>query len=125
MKPTLLLGRPAVAVLGRPRPAGTTARRSAASVRDLIICACSTFSRRSIPSPAGSERPYDPRPYDSRYARDVDRRGGPPRYDDYPPPRRDYDRGGYGGGGRYDDRGGYGGGGGSRYDDRRYDDRRY
>ena len=41
------------------------------------------------------ERLYDPRPYDSRYARDYrdDRRGG--RYDD--------SRGG-GGGGRYDDR---------------------
>ncbi|KDQ62974.1 hypothetical protein JAAARDRAFT_188608 [Jaapia argillacea MUCL 33604] len=72
----------------------------------------------------GDERPYDPRPYDSRYARDYDddRRGG----------------GGGGRGGRYDDyRGGGGGGGGRydrdydrdharpRYDDRRYDDRRY
>ncbi|KAG8905389.1 hypothetical protein FRB99_009002 [Tulasnella sp. 403] len=58
------------------------------------------------------ERPYDPRPYDSRYSdrggygRYDDRRGG--GYDDRygPPPSR------YG----YDDR---------RYDDRRYDDRRY
>ncbi|KAG6852385.1 hypothetical protein C0991_012536 [Blastosporella zonata] len=46
------------------------------------------------------ERPYDPRPYDSRYSRDYDDRGGRGggrgggRYDD----RRDYDRG---------DRGGY------------------
>jgi transformer-2 protein len=63
------------------------------------------------------ERPYDPRPYDSRYSRDYDERRGPRgrpddhrgRYDDYPP-RRDYDRG-YGG--RDYDRG-------SRYDDRRY-----
>lgn len=45
-----------------------------------------------------SDRQYDPRPYDSRYARDYDRR---PRYDDYP--RRDYDRDrGYGGGREYD-----------------------
>ncbi|KAG9016598.1 hypothetical protein FRB90_002879 [Tulasnella sp. 427] len=78
------------------------------------------------------ERPYDPRPYDSRYAdrgryedryRGYDDRYGPPRhYDD----RRNDDR-------RYDDRredrrgggGSGGGGGGGRYDDRRYDDRRY
>ncbi|EJD49742.1 hypothetical protein AURDEDRAFT_112522 [Auricularia subglabra TFB-10046 SS5] len=62
------------------------------------------------------ERPYDPRPYDSRYA--GERRGGPGGYGGP-------DRGGYGGGryddrdrGRYEDRG--------RYDDRdrgRYDDR--
>jgi len=58
-----------------------------------------------------SERPYDPRPYDSRYSRDDDRRR--PRYDERPP--RDYERGGY----RDYDRGGY------RDYDRRYDDRRY
>ncbi|ESK97576.1 hypothetical protein Moror_17576 [Moniliophthora roreri MCA 2997] len=63
------------------------------------------------------DRPYDPRPYDSRYARDYDdrRRGG---RDDYRGGRsrhddreryRDYDRDRY-----RDDR---------RYDDRRYDDR--
>lgn len=52
------------------------------------------------------ERPYDPRPYDSRYERDY--RGPPSRYDDRRSSRYD-DR-------RYDDR---------RYDDRRYDDRRY
>jgi len=46
------------------------------------------------------ERPYDPRPYDSRYN------------------ERDRERG-YGGGGRYEDRRS------SRYDERRYDDRRY
>ncbi|KAH7886396.1 hypothetical protein F5I97DRAFT_1937245 [Phlebopus sp. FC_14] len=62
-----------------------------------------------------NERPYDPRPYDSRYSRDYDdrRRGG--RYDDHRGGRdydrgfRDYDRG-YG---RDYDRGG-------RYEDRRY-----
>lgn len=72
-----------------------------------------------------NERPYDPRPYDSRYVRDFrdDRRGGGGRYDD------NY----RGGGGRYDDRDRYHGGRGDRdrdrgYDrgyDRRYDDRRY
>jgi len=66
----------------------------------------------------GYEKPYDPRPYDSRYSeRYGDRGGGGGGYS------RGYDdrRGGYG-----DDRYGpppsrYGGG----YDDRRYDDRRY
>lgn len=64
------------------------------------------------------ERPYDPRPYDSRYSRHDDRRP-PRRYeDDYRGgPSRDYDRGSY----RDYDRGGYGG----RDFDRRYDDRRY
>jgi len=77
------------------------------------------------------ERPYDPRPYDSRYSRDYDDRGGGRRgrHDDGygggggGGGRRDYDRG-YGGGGRDYDRGGYGGGrdydrGGRDYD-RRY-----
>ncbi|KAL4068866.1 hypothetical protein V8B97DRAFT_1970382 [Scleroderma yunnanense] len=65
------------------------------------------------------ERPYDPRPYDSRYSRDAPyderRRGG--RHDDHRGPR-DYDRGGY----RDHDRS-YG----ARDYDRpaRYDDRRY
>jgi len=80
------------------------------------------------------ERPYDPRPYDSRYARDFDdrrggrghrddHRGGSGRgydreyKDDYDRSYRDYDR-------RYDDRRG-GGYEERRYDDRRYDDRRY
>lgn len=76
------------------------------------------------------ERPYDPRPYDSRYSRDYDDRGGRGggrgRYDDhrggggreYDRGHRDYDRGDRG------DRGGYardyerGGRGG--YDERRY-----
>jgi len=83
------------------------------------------------PKRGDNERPYDPRPYDSRYrGYEDDRRGGRgSRYDDrgggrdYDRDRyssRDYDRGGYGG--RDYDRGGYGG----RYDsDRRYDDRRY
>jgi len=59
------------------------------------------------------ERPYDPRPYDSRYSRgyDEDRRG---RYRD--------DRGGYG---RDYDRGGRDYDRGYRDYDRRYDDRRY
>lgn len=52
--------------------------------------------------PDTAERPYDPRPYDSRYRRDDRDRG--------------YDRG-------YDRRGGGGGGGGGYRDDRRYDDR--
>ncbi|KAG8219256.1 hypothetical protein J3R82DRAFT_95 [Butyriboletus roseoflavus] len=63
------------------------------------------------------ERPYDPRPYDSRYSRDYEHRGGGRggRYEDRP---RDYDRGyrdydrGYGGARDYDR--------GARYDDRRY-----
>ena len=74
-------------------------------------------SKRALPTPdvaRADERPYDPRPYDSRYSRGGPRGG----YDDYGPPRarraydddyrsrdydrghRDYDRGGY-------DRGGY------------------
>jgi len=79
------------------------------------------------------ERPYDPRPYDSRYARDYDHRGGrgggwrgEERPRDYDRGYRDYDRGGYGGGGRDYDRGGYGGGGGRDFDrSGRYEDRRY
>ncbi|RPD64647.1 RNA-binding domain-containing protein [Lentinus tigrinus ALCF2SS1-7] len=84
------------------------------------------------------ERPYDPRPYDSRYSRGGGGGGGGGGYDEYRRrPRyeddyrggggRDYDRGGYGGGGRDYDRGGYGGsgGGGRDYDRGRYDDRRY
>jgi len=70
------------------------------------------------PKRSDFERPYDPRPYDSRYSRDYDdrRRGG--RHDDYRGGGRDYDRRdrdrdrerGYG---RDYDRGG-------RYDERRY-----
>ncbi|KAK0504654.1 hypothetical protein EDD18DRAFT_1125861 [Armillaria luteobubalina] len=67
-----------------------------------------------------ADRPYDPRPYDSRYARDYDydRRDRRGRYDDY---RRDYDRDRY-------DRDRYGGRDRDRDYDRdrgRYDDRRY
>ncbi|GJE98861.1 RNA-binding domain-containing protein [Phanerochaete sordida] len=77
------------------------------------------------------ERPYDPRPYDSRYSRGGPRGGGGGGYDDYGPPRarraydddyrsRDYDRGH-----RDYDRGGYErGGGGGGYERRDYD-RRY
>jgi len=79
-----------------------------------------------------NERPYDPRPYDSRYWRDYEYRGGRGggRYEDRPREYRDYERGGYGGGYRDYDRGyggGGGGGGGGRDYDRagRYDDRRF
>ncbi|KAJ8496708.1 hypothetical protein ONZ51_g920 [Trametes cubensis] len=79
-----------------------------------------------------NERPYDPRPYDSRYSRGYDDNRRRPRHDDdyRGGGGRDYDRGGYGG--RDYDRGsgGGGGGGGGGYGrdyDRggRYDDRRY
>jgi len=71
------------------------------------------------------ERFYDPRPYDSRYARDFDpeeRRSGRGRYEDRP---RDYDRGyrDYDRGPRDYERGGYGRE--PRDYDRRHDDRRY
>jgi transformer-2 protein len=84
------------------------------------------------PKRSDFERPYDPRPYDSRYSRDYDDRGGRGggggrggRYDDHRGGGRDYDRGhrDYDRGG---DRGGYGGGrdyergGRGGYDDRRY-----
>jgi len=94
------------------------------------------------------ERPYDPRPYDSRYSRDYEGRGGRGggggrgRYDDhrggggrdYDRGHRDYERGERGDRDRGDrgDRGGYGGGGGRDYErgggdrgGRSYDDRRY
>ncbi|CDO73389.1 hypothetical protein BN946_scf185013.g23 [Trametes cinnabarina] len=90
------------------------------------------------PKRGDNERPYDPRPYDSRYSRGGSGGGGGhddsrrrPRYDDDyrgggGGGGRDYDRGGYGGGGRDHDRGGYSGGGGRDYDrGGRYDDRRY
>ncbi|KAF7335671.1 RRM domain-containing protein [Mycena venus] len=94
------------------------------------------------PKRGDNERPYDPRPYDSRYARDYDDRGrrGGGRYDDYRGGGRDDYRGGRGGRDDYD-RGGrddYRGGRDSYYDDRDrgdrggrgggrggYDDRRY
>lgn len=75
------------------------------------------------------ERPYDPRPYDSRYSRGgYDERRRPRYDDDYR--SRDYDRGSYGGGGgggggRDYDRGGYGGGGGGGGGGRDYDRRDY
>ncbi|KAF6753320.1 RNA-binding domain-containing protein [Ephemerocybe angulata] len=65
------------------------------------------------------ERPYDPRPYDSRYSRDYDDRRDRRRYDDYPPRRYDDRRDDY----RERERGDRGG---ERYrEERRYDDRRY
>jgi transformer-2 protein len=77
------------------------------------------------------ERPYDPRPYDSRYSRGGGGGGGGGRgYDDYGPsrPRRYEDD--YRGGGRDYDRGYRGGDYDRGYDrgggyDRRYEDRRY
>jgi len=76
-----------------------------------------------IPNLSG-ERYYDPRPYDSRYARDYDnedRRGGRGRHDDRP---RDYDRGhrDYDRAPRDYDKGP---GREPREYDRRHDDRRY
>ncbi|KIJ66598.1 hypothetical protein HYDPIDRAFT_26934 [Hydnomerulius pinastri MD-312] len=74
-----------------------------------------------------NERPYDPRPYDSRYSRDYDERRPRGRYDD-PRGGRDYDRG-YRDYDRGNDRGNERGGDrgygrdydrGGRYDDRRY-----
>lgn len=68
------------------------------------------------------ERPYDPRPYDSRYSRDFDdRRGGRDRRDDYRGGGgRDYDR--YRDYDRERERGDRGdrGYGRDRYDDRRH-----
>jgi len=61
------------------------------------------------------ERPYDPRPYDSRYSRDYDDRRGGGRRDDYRG-GRDYDRHREPERDRDRYRGDY---------DRRYDDRRY
>jgi len=76
------------------------------SVATVSVSSLFTSSVKFLNS-AGSavERPYDPRPYDSRYSRDYDdRRGGR-------------------GGGRYDDyRGGGGGGGGGGRDHDRYRD---
>ena len=70
------------------------------------------------------ERPYDPRPYDSRYSRGYG--GG---HDDYRSRRPRYDDDGYrGGGGRDYDRGSYRDydrGYDRGYDRRGYDDRRY
>ncbi|KAK7049661.1 hypothetical protein VNI00_005692 [Paramarasmius palmivorus] len=69
------------------------------------------------------DRPYDPRPYDSRYARDFDDRkrrdGGRSRYEDRDR-YRDYDRDKY-----RDDRDRYREDRDRYRDDRRYDDRRY
>lgn len=80
------------------------------------------------PKRVDRERYYDPRPYDSRYARDQDhddRRGGRGRHEDRPPPR-DFDRGyrEYDRAPRDYDRG-YGHGREPRDYDRRHEDRRY
>lgn len=66
-------------------PSGTTVR--------VLLLLSLTLTHPLAPV----ERPYDPRPYDSRYSRDYDRRGGGGRYDDYRGGGRDrdYDRGGY------------------------------
>ena len=114
-------------VRGRRLQGGTLDLPSVETVRArLLSLSCLYILMWRFPD----ERPYDPRPYDSRYrGYEDDRRGGRgSRYDDrgrdYDRDRyssRDYDRG-YGGGRDYDR--GYGGG---RDYDRRggYDDRRY
>lgn len=120
-----MLHRLVVAAPGHPPLVATLAPQSATNVSeymrrnncDLIRC-CLTV-----------ERPYDPRPYDSRYSGRGGRGGGGGGggHDDHGPPRarraydddyrggRDYDRG-YRDYDRGYDRGPY---------DRRYDDRRY
>ena len=109
--------RPAGVEQGHLHQAGITGRPSEVTVSFLTI-----NIRLSFPHPLNLvERPYDPRPYDSRYSRDYDdRRGGGGgrggRYDDYRGGGRDYDRPrDYDRGNR--DRGGYGR---DKYDDRRY-----
>ena len=110
--------------LGHLLQGGTTVPRSVTIVRiDSPDKDCSSDSRFAV------ERPYDPRPYDSRYTRDYDdRRRGGGRYDDYRGGGggggggcgggRDYDRGGHR---DYDrDRRDYDRGGRGGYEDRRY-----
>ncbi|KZT02046.1 RNA-binding domain-containing protein, partial [Laetiporus sulphureus 93-53] len=114
--------RPAELALGLRLPAGTTDLRSATNVRFQSF----QQRKRKLISFFAVERPYDPRPYDSRYSR-LDERRPRGRYDDDyrggGGMGRDYDRG-YGrdydrGYGRdYDRRGG--GGGGGYEGDRRY-----
>ena len=115
--------RPVEAALARRRLEDTMGHRNAMNVSILP-----PFSLVASWIAAG-ERFYDPRPYDSRYARDFDpddRRSGSGRGGRHEEPRRDYDRG-Y----RDYDRGGYSGREGNgreregRDYDRRYDDRRY
>src|SRR3954463_5548953 len=93
------LTRPAVDVQELLRLVVTMALPSVVTVSAFIFSSLTINFGYSAGSAV--ERPYDPRPYDSRYSRDYDDR-----------------RGGRGGGGRYDDyRGGGGGGGGGRYRD--------
>ena len=89
--------------LGPRHLAGTMVRQNV-----LTVWVSQVFPLLSIITISfADERPYDPRPYDSRYTRDFDRRGrhddhrrdDRERYRDYERDRyRDYDRG------RYDDR---------------------
>lgn len=120
--------------LGHPLLDGTTGLRSATNVRTPL--ASTEFLTNYI---YVAERPYDPRPYDSRYTRGGGGGGGGGGrggYDDYGPPRArraayddDHRGGGSGGGGGRDyDRGGYRDydrGYDRGYDRSRYDDRRY
>ena len=80
--------RPVVAEQGRLLQAGTMDHPSVLTVSFLIM------NRHPLNPFILVERPYDPRPYDSRYSRDYDdRRGGRGgRYDDYRGGGRDYDR---------------------------------
>lgn len=101
------------AVHGPPLPAATTARRRGMNVSTLAA----QVLRAWLTRPVSDERPYDPRPYDSRYSRGGDEPRRRPRYEeDYRGGSgggRDYERGGGGGGYSRDyERGGGGAGGG-------------
>jgi hypothetical protein len=79
-----------VDVLALPHQEGTTVLQNAATVSLFNVLV--PYVHMLIPYLSG-ERFYDPRPYDSRYARDYDhedRRGGRGRHDDRP---REHDRG--------------------------------
>ena len=111
------------AALARRRPEDTMGHRNVTNV------SIRRPSHSQLHGLHAGERFYDPRPYDSRYARDYDpddRRSGSGRGGRHEEPRRDYDRG-Y----RDYDRGGYSGREGNgreregRDYDRRYEDRRY
>lgn len=111
--------RPAVVVHVPPLQESTTAQVNVAAI-EVGTLPVKSNSSNDASGGYTADRPYDPRPYDSRYARDYDydRRDRRGRYDDY---RRDYDRDRY-------DRERYGGRDRDRDYDRdrgRYDDRRY